>query len=228
MPGIGRINISYHDPELHRILASISKTPVKRIRNEDLAKYSTGTSLIDLKHTNLLLTFGDSCKIKREYTDNSNAFAGQILFSTRNEMISTDGGACTSYMLFCREKKILSAVHVRAYYADEPLFHVNMLMHAYATLRTLAPKDHISAYISGMTDFLGTDYEVARNGYMEQNRRILTYAALELISRGVQVKEINIGYKYDHQEFWLRTGQYKTILSKHQEDQDAEQHANIK
>jgi hypothetical protein len=213
MPGIGRINISYHDPKLNSILASISRKPVARILNEDLNKYAIFTSIKDLKHTNLLLSFVNRKMVKCEYKNTENALADQIIFSTKNKMVKTEASACTSYMLFCEESKVISAVHVSAGHMNDRLFHLDMLLYAYANLRLMAPNDHISAYISGMMDFFGPECVITRNRYMEFNRRLLASATVELISRGVQVKEIKIGYNYDRQEFWLRAGEYKTYLT---------------
>ena len=214
MAGIGTIKIAYKAPQLWRSLASYKKRPVERIRNEDLSRYILPSVTLEiLKRRNIVFSIGDQKIESHHPMDVSNAFMDEILFSSQSNEISTNAGACSSYILFCEKMRIATAVHVASVHLKDRLFHRNMLLYAYANLRQMAPKDRISAYISGMDDFLGPELAFTRN-LMKEHYGILLLSALEeLMGRGVRIRTIDIGDHYSRQIFSPMTGEYKTFLS---------------
>jgi hypothetical protein len=219
MAGIGRVRIAYKDHEIWGLLGSFKNGPGKMIRN----KYISGHILAPvtretLKRSDIRVSFNRAgvaaCQPTNDsdvYLNDSNAYIDQILFSSRD--VSTNAGTCSSYILFCEKTRIAAAVHVSSAHLKDPLFHKDMLLYAYANLRQMAPKDPISAYISGMRLLSGPRFESLRYCMKKHNRINLLSALRELMGRGVRIRSIDIGDDYSQQVFSPATGKYKTFLS---------------
>ena len=214
MAGIGTVRIAYKDPVLWSSLASFKKRPAERIRNEDLSRYALKhVTLENLRRSNIVFSFNRAGIAECQPTSDSNAYRDEILFSSRGDDVSTNAGPCSSYILFCEKTRIAAAAHVASSHLKDRLFHKDMLLYAYASLRQMAPKNPISAYISGMEFILGADFRTIRP-FMKKHYRIILLSALEeLMGRGVRIISIDIGDPYSQQVFSPMTGEYKTFLS---------------
>ena len=213
MTRIRDIRLAYSDPKLRRSLAQYNDRPEKAPR-EILSKYRINSlTLENLERGNMTFAFDKSATPKYVPVKMNNAFADEILFSSRNEDISTNASACSSYILFCEKARILSAVHVYASHFNDLRFHKEMLLYAYANLKKLAPENPISAYISGMGVFHDPACTPSRIRLMDMIRPNLLSIVRELLSRGVQIKVIDVGDPYCKQIFSPKTGKYMTYLN---------------
>jgi hypothetical protein len=213
MVGIERIRIAYGDPLLKRSLARFNLLHPEKIQKENLSKYTlNNVTLENLKRGNMVFKFDRSGFPTYRPIYSNNAATDQILFSARTEDITTDASACSSYMLFCENKRILAAVHVGGLHCRHLLFHREMLLYAYANLKRMAPKDPISAYISGMYILSSPELPFYQEAKINTNRTNLIFVVKELLSRDVEIKEINIGALYSRQIFSSKTGEYKPEL----------------
>ncbi len=213
MARIERIRIAYSDPALRISLANIKNDPLKKSRNEDLSKHILNiVTLENLKHGNMVFKFDRSGFPTYLPKNSNNAGVDQILFSSRTEDVTTDASACSSYMLFCENMRLLAAAHVAGFHSQNPLFHREMLLYAYANLRKMAPEDPISAYISGMYFFAPSEFPHSQKAMINTNRTNLMSVVENLMSWDVRIKVIDIGGRYCRQIFSPKTGGYKLEL----------------
>jgi len=85
---------------------------------------------------------------------------------------------------------------------------MNMLMFGYANLKRLAPGDTISAYISGMHIPMEPSFDDFRGTLTSSIRMKVLFTVIELMSRGVDIRSIDIGDRYSKQVFSPMTGSY--------------------
>ena len=183
-------------------------------RMEGLSRYCLRpVTLKNLASKNMAVSFKPFL-VESYPTGSNRCFTDEILFaSQKSGTIFTDASACSSYILYCERTKIAAAVHVSPKYLTRPVFHRDMLLYAYANLIKMAPKDPVSAYISGMEEFLDPDIYAAGRMLMESYRIIRATVFPELTERGVETKVIDVGKCYSRQELDLITGEYKAILA---------------
>jgi len=186
----------------------------KLMRMEGLSKYCLkDVTLKKLARQNIAVSFEPFLWECRP-TDINNCYKNEILFaSKRSQIIYTHASACSSYILYCEKTKIAAAVHVSPSYLTRPFFHVEMLLYGYANLIRMAPKDPVSAYISGMEVFIDPIEFYSGRLLMENYKNIQAAVLSELTERGVKIKALDVGKSYLRQELNLITGEYKAILS---------------
>jgi len=192
MAGIEKVRIAYSDPELIQSLARFNNHRGGSIRKENLSKYRLNDITPEnLKRSNMVFSFNKSAIPTYQPINSNNAETDQMLFSSRNEDVSTNASACYSYILFCENTKIVAAVHVGSKHTKDT-FHKEMLLFAYANLLKMAPEDPISAYISGRYFFPGLKFKRAGEEMMRRTRTNLISVVEELMGSGIKIKEINI------------------------------------
>jgi hypothetical protein len=213
MRKIGNVRLAYKDPEFWRHLVRASRISQINAGKDDLSRYVLNKlDRAGLKHGNIVLSFNGQGIENSHYTDLSNAGSDQILFSSRNEDLSTNASACASYTLFCENTRITAVVHVSSRHVLEPSFHKTMLLYAITNLKRMAPLDTISAYLSGWELITGHEFNTLRKRMIDLIRPTLISSTEELISRGVKIKVIDVGDHYNCQVFSPSTGEYKTYL----------------
>jgi hypothetical protein len=214
MVRIGTIRLAFRAKAFWSNLSRINNIHTEKINSADLSKYVLRRVNMDnLKTGNILCSFNGSPLPQFEPESSNNAGADQILFSAGEEEISTNASACSSYMLHCEKTGALAAIHVSSGHLHEIDFHKNMMLYAYVNLSKMAPKDVISAYISGMHVSTSPQFDDIRDGLIEQKMKNLIYIVNELIGLGVQIRLIDIGYDYFKQTFSPQTREYNLTFA---------------
>jgi len=211
MPEIGKTLIAYKDPLLTQSLERFNNHRVERIQKEDLSKYRLKeVTLENLKRGNMTFSYDGSGTPKYVAMNRRNAYADEILFSSRKETVETNANACASYMLTLKKAGIISAMHVYTSHMNDPVFHIEMLLYAFATLTNLAPEGSITAYISGMHISPKSPFKPPRIRKIDIIRPTLLRVVEELLSRDVQITLIDIGKHYTRQIYSPVTGKYNS------------------
>ncbi|MFC1767794.1 hypothetical protein ACFLZ2_04530 [Candidatus Margulisiibacteriota bacterium] len=230
MQAIRSIKVGYADPVLNTFLAATRNRPLleKGIDNADLSGYlHPEVTREALEANNLLFSF--TVKMHPEFRPTPDTVAGedQILFSSRASSISTNAGACWSYIISHRDISPAAAVHVSSLHTGDESVHRGMLLFAYANLwrmvPRMAPEMGFKAFISGgrinsltrdpvKMGLFHMSAESCRNWQISRNRSTLQSVVHELLTRGVFIDEIDIGRSYRHQELSFITGKYTAQL----------------
>jgi len=209
---IERVNIHYRDKVLSDCINKLNAMRIKKIRNEDLSRYRldkvTSKNLLNM---NVLFSYSPTGNNEHDLTDEYNAGGNEIIFSSNKEKISTSAITCLSIIMQCKERGLVSAVHVSASHVlPDPDYSDlnNMFLYGYANLKHLAKKDPIVAYISGCC--LIYDSDVCVNN----NPNLLKFLLPELFKRGIKVKRIDMGGHYRRQVLYVKNDRYMIFMAK--------------
>jgi hypothetical protein len=208
-PFLNKVVTHYADPRFEKMVDLYKLRQVKGFQtSEDMPLPVT---LEMLKARNQLFTITPDGAFDHMQTQYGNAGADEILISSGFE-VTTNAGACLSYIFRANDPAIAAAVHVNSRHVADVKFHAMMISLGITTLRALAPKADISAYISG-------GYALQNEGYTEEshqrvaqcNRILIDFMLSEMHASGVRVEELNFGDDFKKQTLRVGTGEYETV-----------------
>jgi hypothetical protein len=202
---ISRIYIRYPDYATRQSTKNLKTLSFKKA--EFPGQYSIYNrrkiSIDNLSKRNILFSYDPFNGNKCSYTSEHDASENHIIFARNSEKISTGAIYCWSIMLFCKNMKLASGIHISALYANNMNDHSDakeMFLYGYANLKKLTHNERIIAFICGGAVMFDNDTNV--------NRDFLDFLLPELIKRDIKVERIDAGGYYSRQELNLKTGKY--------------------
>jgi len=198
------VKIRNGDPALISFFSGINgvrlSAPGAELRGIDLPM----VTMQSLTESNILIRDISRNKYTCEMTRDNVALMDQMIFSSKGKIVTT-ALVCFSYMFRTSDPKVGCAVHVSSERVKEKAYHFRLVRTALSTLRRLAPKSVIHAYISG-----GYVPQLGRHmvEMLADNRDLVKAIARELLRQKVAIEAVEIGAMYRCQELGIGNGEF--------------------